>query len=67
MKTKVLLLVAAVPVLLLTGCGTTGRYQTVIGDGMAVMTDTTTGQAWATPIGQPGGFLNKDFGKPKRE
>lgn len=71
----IVLLLFALAVLLFTGCATnarsstgTGRYQTVINDsGMAVMTDTKTGQAWASPVGQPAGFLNKDFAKPKSD
>ena len=48
-------------------CAGTGRYQIAISEGMAVMTDTTTGQAWASAVAHPGGFLNKDFGKPKNQ
>ena len=66
MKRKKSLLFGAVLIILASGCRTTGRYQTVVSDGMAVMTDTVTGQAWASPCGQPVGFLNKDFGNPKR-
>ncbi len=67
MKTKRSLPVAAVLLVLCASCATTGRYQTVISNNVAVMTDTATGQAWASAVSQPGGFFNKDFEKSKRE
>ena len=58
MKMKKLLL--ALPILVLTGCSSVGRYQTVVNNDIAVMTDTATGQAWSTPV-QGGHLVDKAF------
>ena len=62
-----------VPILMFTGCTithnpshATGRYQTVVSSDIAIMTDTTTGQAWSTPI-QEGRLVSKDILESKTD
>jgi len=74
MKAKNLMLFG-VALLLFTGCAcnrsssaVTGRYQTVVqSNGMIIMTDTVTGQAWITGSAGSGKFSDESFGRPKRD
>jgi len=72
MKSQYLLLLV-LSILALSGCSTVGgsahsagRYQTVVNDEIAVMTDTVTGEAWSTSL-DGRSLVDKTFRNPKRD